>query len=171
MKKQKLSKNKFLSYITKKELSKYNYRCHHGRTLMEVIVTLWISVLITMMMVNIYANSIKNYNESQKYDSETIAIYEALMYMDYYVNYNGEDYYIEDYKLYVEGKEGKRKNYIFLKDNEIRVAYQNNSGNGYTTQPLLYEVSEFNLVENEKVIFIEIVTVAGNRVKKAIGRS
>lgn len=182
MKKQKFSENNYLSYINKKKtiktkevrkrkgIRKYNCNCHHGRTLMEVIITLGISVLITMMIVNIYVTSIKNYNEGQKYDSETIAMYEALIYIDYYVNYDGENYYVQDSKLYVEGKYGERKNYIFLKDNEIRVAYKNGSGNGYTSQPLMYEVSEFNLAENENVIFIEIVTIEGNRVKKAIGR-
>lgn len=170
MKKEKFSYSKILLLTKKKEIRQAMVFCNKGTTIIEVIASLGISVLITMMLVNIYVTSMKNYNDSQKYNRETIDMYEGLMYIDYYVNYNGEEYYIEDSKLYVEGKDGIEKNYIFLKDNEIRVAYKNNSGNGYTSQPLLYGVSEFNLAENENVIFIEIVTISGNKVKKAIGR-
>lgn len=123
-----------------------------------------------MMVVNIAFNFAKINNETKKYNNELIAAYEALMYIDYYINYSGEEYYVKDYRLYIEGKDGKRKNYIYTSNNEIRIAYKNQNGIGYTSQPILYGVDEFNLIQNKNVIFIEIVTLSGNTVKKAVGR-
>lgn len=136
-----------------------------GRTLLELITALSISVLITMMLVNIYVRSIKNYNETQQYDSEVTSIYEALMYIDHYIN-DSLDYHVGNQKIFVTDKYGKVGNYIFLNAGNIRVAYKNGSG----ALPLLYDVSEFNLNQNGKVIFIEIVTKKGNVGKKAVGR-
>lgn len=122
------------------------------------------------MVVNIAFNFAKINNETKKYNNELVAVYEALMYIDYYINYSGEDYYVKDYRLYIEGKDGERKNYIYTSNNEIRIAYKNQSGIGYTSQPILYDVEELNLIQNKNVIFIEIVMLSGNKVEKAVGR-
>ena len=123
-----------------------------------------------MMIVNISINFSKINNETKKYNNELTAAYEALMYIDYYINYSSEKYYVKDYRIYIEGKDGERKNYVYASNNEIRIAYKNQSGLGYTSQPILYEVKGFNLIQNKNVIFIEIVMLSGNKFEKSVGR-
>lgn len=141
-----------------------------GQSLMELMCTLYIFAMATMVVANIFTNTMNHYFSSRKVDHSEIAVHEALMYIDYYVNFSGEAHYIKDGRLYVDFKEGKLTNYIYLKDSNLRVAYVNEGGTFYTSQALLYGIKEFNLSENGKVTFVEIVTLAGIKVKKAIGR-
>ncbi|WP_040194853.1 hypothetical protein [Clostridium culturomicium] len=149
---------------------KGSFRKNKGKSLIELMTALFIFVLVTLLINNIYSNTMNHYFVSRKLDNSQISLYEALMHIDYYVNFYGENHYIQDERLYVEAKNGKRQNYFYLFNSELRVAYKNESGNGYTSQPLLYGVEKFNLSENEKVIFVEIVTEGGATMRKAMGR-
>lgn len=154
------------SNIVSKLLSKKN----KGRSLIELMSALFIFMLVTILITNIFANTMNHYFGSRKVDNSDVALYEALMYIDYYINFYGEKHYIEERRLYIEAQNGERKNYIYLFDSELRMAYKNETGSGYTSQPLLYEVREFNLSKNNRVTFIEVVTINGLKMKKAIGR-
>lgn len=153
-------------YVGSKVLSKKN----KGRSLIELMSALFIFMIVTILITNIFANTMNYYFGSRKIDNSDIALYEALMYIDYYINFYGENHYIEQHRLYIESQNGERKNYVYLFDSELRMAYKNEVGSGYTSQPLLYEVREFNLSKNNRVTFIEIVTMGGLKMKKAIGR-
>lgn len=155
-----------VSYIGSKLLSKKN----KGRSIIELMSALLIFMLVTILITNIFANTMNHYFDSREVDNSDIALYEALMYIDYYINFYGENHYIEEERLYIEAKNGERKNYVYLFDSELRMAYKNETGSGYTSQPLLYEVKEFNLSKNNRVTFIEIVTIGGSKMKKAMGR-
>lgn len=146
------------------------FRKNKGKSLIELMTALFIFVLVTLLITNIYGNTMNHYFVSRKLDNSQISLCEALMYIDYYVNFYGENHYIDKERLYIEAKDGERTNYFYLFNSELRIDYKNDRGNGYTPQPLLYGVEEFNLSENEKVIFVEIVTKGGATMRKAIGR-
>lgn len=143
---------------------------HRGRSLIELMLVLFIFILTSGIIVNIYTNTMRNYFASRKVDGSEIALYEALSYMDSHLNFSGERYYIKDSRLYTEFNDGKLKNYFYLSNSDLRVAYSNDYGSSYTSQPLLYDVKEFNLSKNNKVIFVEIITLEGIKMKRAIGK-
>lgn len=153
-----------------KAYKSYSRKKNQGRSLVEVMSALFISTLVTLVIVNMYANTMKYYLRAREIDNTSMTLCEAVMYIDYYINYVGEKYYIENSRLYIEGNKGERKNYIYLFDSDLRIAYKNSSNNGYTSQPILYDVQEFNLSVNKEVIFVEIITKSGEKIKKAIGR-
>lgn len=141
-----------------------------GKSVLELISALFIFTMVTFIITAMFTNNIGHYLKNRKLDHSQIAIQEALMYIDYYINYYGENYYVEDARLYIEGKDGGRKNYIYLNGDELRVAYKNQTGTGYTSQPLLYEVEELKLFQNGRVVFMEISIKGGYKMKKSLGR-
>ncbi len=139
-----------------------------GVTLLELIAALSISSLIITVVISSYSLWMKSYKEKIYYSSEVTGIYEALMYVDYHVNYRGEECFLRNGDIIIPTSKGE--DYISLKGDELRVFYKNKTSVGHTYQPLLYGVKEFSIVENGKVLFIKIVTNKGVSGERAIGK-
>lgn len=139
-----------------------------GVTILELIAALSISSLIITVIISSYSIWMKSYKEREYYSSETTGIYEALMYMENYVNYRGEGCFLKDGDIIIPTSVGE--SYISLEGNELRFFFKNKLGLGHTNQPLLYGVKEFKVRQNGKVLFIKIVTDKGVSGERAIGK-
>lgn len=150
----------FLEVIMKK---------NKGATLVEVMVVLFVNVMLIMLITNTLNMFKKEYSN---YSSALISAHEALMFMDYYMNFVGEEFYIGDGKIYILSSSGKKCDYIALRDEEVGIFYMNkDEGRGitYTYQPILYNVKQFSIFQNKEVLHITIITKDGLEVKKTIG--
>jgi competence protein ComGF len=139
-----------------------------GVTILELIAALSISSLIITVIISSYSILMKSYKEREYYASEITGIYEALMYMENYVNYRGEGCFLKDGDIIIPTSVGE--SYISLDGNELRFFFKNKLGLGHTNQPLLYGVKEFKVRQNGKVLFIKIVTDKGVSGERAIGK-
>lgn len=140
-----------------------------GITLVEAIVVLFINAMLIMVIttsLHIFKKDYKNYSAG------LISAHEALMFIDYYIKYVGEDFYIDEDKIYILSLEGEKCDYIAKKDNEIGIFYMNKDdgmGTAYTYQPILYNVSNFYVFQNKAILNVKIITNDGLEVKKTIG--
>jgi len=139
-----------------------------GVTILELIAALSISSLIITIIISSYSIWMKSYKERIYYSSEITGIYEALMYIENYVNYRGEGCFLKDGDVIIPTPAGE--SYISLDGNELRFFFKNKQGVGHTNQPLLYDVKEFEVTQNGKVLFIKIVTDKGISGERAIGK-
>lgn len=139
-----------------------------GVTILELIAALSISSLIIIVIISSYSIWMKSYKENVYYSSEITGIYEALMYIENYVNYRGEGCFFKDGDIIIPTSVGE--SYVSLDGNELRFFFKNKHGVGHTNQPLLYDVREFKVRQNGKVLFIKIVTNKGISGERAIGK-
>ncbi len=139
-----------------------------GVTILELIAALSISSLIITVIISSYSIWMKSYKERVYYSSETTGIYEALMYIENYVNYRGEGCFLKEGDIIIPTSVGE--SYVSLDGNELRFFFKNEHGVGHTNQPLLYDVREFKVRQNGKVLFIKIVTDKGISGERAIGK-
>lgn len=139
-----------------------------GVTILELIAALSISSLIITVIISSYSIWMKSYKENIYYSSEITGIYEALMYIENYVNYRGEGCFLREGDIIIPTTVGE--SYVSLDENELRFFFKNKHGVGHTNQPLLYDVREFKVRQNGKVLFIKIVTDKGISGERAIGK-
>ncbi len=145
-------------------------KSNKGLTLLELISTIGISSLLMIMMVTFFNVWSVNFKKDINYSNEVTSIYEALMYIDYHVNYKGEGCFIRDNKLIIPSENGVSEDYIDINGNELRVYYKNKNTSSYTYQPLLYGTKKFEITQNENVIFIKITTENGVMAEKCVGK-
>lgn len=145
-------------------------KSNKGLTLLELISTIGISSLLMIMMVTFFNVWSVNFKKDINYSKEVTSIYEALMYIDYHVNYKGEGCFIRDNKIIIPSENGALEDYININGNELRVYYKNKNTSSYTSQPLLYGTKKFEITQNENVIFIKVTTENGVMAEKCVGK-
>lgn len=144
-------------------------RKNKGFTLIEVMVVLFINVMLVMLITTTLPLFKKKYNN---YSPALISSHEALMFIDYYINCVGEEFYVADGKIYILSSSGKKCDYIAKRDSEIGIFYMNKEeeeGVTYTYQPILYNVNQFIIFQNKEVLHIKIITKDKREVKKTVG--
>ncbi|MEG1256328.1 prepilin-type N-terminal cleavage/methylation domain-containing protein [Clostridium sp.] len=147
-----------------------------GITLVEVIATLSIFSIVISLIITTYSVWMKNYKADMEYSKGIIDINEALMYIDYHVNYNGQGCFERDDKIIIRIRSKGYKDYedyedyISLQGNELMIYYENEDKRGYTPRALLYGVKDFSIIENDKVLFIKITNEDGIKGEKSIGK-
>ncbi|MEG0306317.1 MAG: prepilin-type N-terminal cleavage/methylation domain-containing protein [Clostridium sp.] len=141
----------------------------NGMTLVEVITTLSIFSIVMSLIITTCSVWMKNYKYDMGYSKGIVEISEALMCIDYHVNYKGTGCYRSGNKLVLTSNNGGSDDYVELDGNKLMIYYKND-GSGYQPQPLLYGVKEFSVKENGKVVFVKIVNEDGIVGEKSIGK-
>lgn len=151
-----------------------------GFTLVEVIVTLSLIALTLSLLVPTLSVHLTTYNDFSDYAKNTIAIKEALAFIDNEISKNGEII-----SVVRNGLEVQKRN-IYFDENRRKIKYETifkiikegptlymqfrEGVNNFVSQPLLYDVEVFNIEENRGAIFIQIMTKDGNSYEKAFDK-
>lgn len=131
---------------------------------------IYIGLMSILLLLFLMSNGVylQNYNKVKEYSYNFTGIHEALMYIETQVN-KGENIYIENASLVIENNGENNKDMVLKEGNVLYYKYKD-KGQGYTKQPLLYNVKSFIVEENRNVMFLKIITEEGVIGEKAMGK-
>ena len=146
-----------------------------GISLVELILVVCINSIIMVLIATTFNLWIKEYKCRKSYNVQLTSAYEAIMYIDYYINYKSKGCRVEDNKIICNVDKKIGEEVIYLDKDELKVFYLNEiqkdeGSTSYTSQPLLYGVKNFEAKKLNKVLYIKIVTEGGIEVEKTIGK-
>ena len=142
---------------------------NEGFTLLEIIISLGISVSLLLVIIKINADIIgdycNNYEESileDNFDND-------MLNLDNLINgYLVSDIKVENNKITIKYDVDLEKNYykiksIYLNNNKLMISTINHDSNGMSSgqNVILNNVKEFNVYIKEALIYFEIITDSG----------
>ena len=142
---------------------------NEGFTLLEIIISLGISVSLLLVIIKINADVIGEYCNSSE---ETILednFDNAMLNLDNLINgYLVSDIKVENNKITIKYDVDLEKNYykiksIYLNNNKLMISTINHDSNGMSSgqNVILNNVKEFNVYIKEALIYFEIITDSG----------
>ena len=142
---------------------------NEGFTLLEIIISLGISVSLLLVIIKINADIIGDYcNSSEKSILEN-NFDNAMLNLDNLINgYLVSDIKVENNKITIKYDVDLEKNYykiksIYLNNNKLMISTINYDSNGVSSgqNVILNNVKEFNVYTKEALIYFEIITDLG----------
>ena len=142
---------------------------NEGFTLLEIIISLGISVSLLLVIIKINADIIGDYcNSSEKSILEN-NFDNAMLNLDNLINgYLVSDIKVENNKITIKYDVDLEKNYykiksIYLNNNKLMISTINYDSNGASSgqNVILNNVKEFNVYTKEALIYFEIITDSG----------
>lgn len=142
---------------------------NEGFTLLEIIISLGISVSLLLVIIKINADIIGDYcNNSEERILED-NFDNAMLNLDNLINgYLVSDIKVENNKITIKYDVDLEKNYykiksIYLNNNKLMISTINHDSNGMSSgqNVILNNVKEFNVYIKEALIYFEIITDSG----------
>jgi len=125
-----------------------------GLTIIELIISLSLVTVIMFVIVSAFVSFSKIYKNTSQYSKSNVNTKEALFFIEKEIEEYGSRALIKDNTLYIH-KNAYTKNKVGRNANTLYYYYQ--EGNkGYTSQPLLYDVTLFEVKEKENLIYVKL---------------
>ena len=142
---------------------------NEGFTLLEIIISLGISVSLLLVIIKINADIIGDYCNNSKESILEDNFDNAMLNLDNLINgYLVSDIKVENNKITIKYDVDLEKNYykiksIYLNNNKLMISTINHDSNGMSSgqNVILNNVKEFNVYIKEALIYFEIITDSG----------
>ncbi len=144
-----------------------------GYALLEVMLSIAISLIIAVILGDIIYLSIKDYKESMKIAKEYLYVSEALNFIDNEIHNETEDIEISGKSIYLKKKlsspSSPNKMNIISLDGSSRVVIQYLEYDFLkSTNTILRNVEDFNLTKKNNLIYIKITLKTGKMVERCL---
>ena len=142
---------------------------HEGFTLLEVIISLGISMSLLLVIIKINGDIIGDYCNNSEESILEDNFDNAMLNLDNMINgYLVSDIKAENNQITIKYDLDLEENYykikrIFLNNNKLMIATINHDSNGVSSgqNVILNNVKEFNVYTKEDLIYFEIITESG----------
>ena len=142
---------------------------NEGFTLLEIIISLGISVSLLLVIIKINADIIGDYCNTSEESILEDNFDNAMLNLDNLINgYLVSDIKVENNKITIKYDVDLEKNYykiksIYLNNNKLMISTINHDSNGMSSgqNVILNNVKEFNVYIKEALIYFEIITDSG----------
>lgn len=140
-----------------------------GNTLIEVIVATSLIVLSVTLVSSIFINGFKYYIEAVELHKEELNINEGLNFIEKEINNLGESVKVRDGEIIMTYNEKYNKR-IYLKNGLLRIITSNEIGElKQGNNRILYDpVKDFRISSKNKLLYIEITSMKGNKYNRCL---
>lgn len=140
-----------------------------GNTLIEVIVATSLIVLSVTLVSSIFINGFKYYIEAVELHREELNINEGLNFIEKEINNLGESVKVKDGEIIITYNDNYNKR-IYLKNGFLRIITSNEIGDlKQGNNRILYDpVKDFRISFKNKLLYIEITSMKGNKYNRCL---
>lgn len=140
-----------------------------GSTLIEVIVATFLIVLNVTLVSSIFIKEFKDYNVAIQSHKEEVNINEGLNFIENEIKNLKASVEVKDGEIILKYNDSQRKR-IYFKNNILRISTSNNYGGAEQgNNRILYDpIKNFRIGSNNKLLYIEIVSMKGNKYSKCL---
>lgn len=140
-----------------------------GNTLIEVIVATSLIVLSVTLVSSIFINGFTYYIEAVELHKEELNINEGLNFIEKEINNLGESVKVRDGEIIMTYNEKYNKR-IYLKNGLLRIITSNEIGElKQGNNRILYDpVKDFRISSKNKLLYIEITSMKGNKYNRCL---
>lgn len=140
-----------------------------GNTLIEVIVATSLIVLSVTLVSSIFINGFKYYIEAVELHKEELNINEGLNFIEKEINNLGESVKVRDGEIIMTYNKKYNKR-IYLKNGLLRIITSNEIGElKQGNNRILYDpVKDFRISSKNKLLYIEITSMKGNKYNRCL---
>lgn len=139
-----------------------------GLTLIELLRSLSLIIMLISVIISTFVSFSKIYKDVSQYSKSNVSTKEALFFIEKEIEEYGSKAVIKDNTLYIY-KNAYLKNKVIKSSNTLYYYYQDGN-NGYRPQPLLYDVTLFEVKEKENLLYVKLKIKDGKEFERCFVR-